>query len=61
MPSVIKLAAAPRRAESEQPPNLGQPGADRKVVLDFAVLLGAALTIGATAALGMVLAVLVLA
>ena len=61
MPSAVELATAPRRANSAQPMSLGDPGAERKVVRDFAVLLGAALTIGLTAAVGMVLAVLVLA
>jgi hypothetical protein len=61
MPSALELATAPRRTNSAQPLTLGDPGAERKVVRDFAVLLGAALTIGVTAAVGMVIAVLVLA
>ena len=58
MPSLIKLAYPPNRAAPAEPTNLGQPGVERKVVRDFAVLLGAALATGLTAGLGMVLAVL---
>jgi len=62
MPSAVRLSNTNHEPGSSQArTGLGEPGAERKVVRDFAVLLGAAVTIGVTVAAGMVLAVLILA
>ncbi len=61
MPSAVRLPTTTQEPSSKGGrAGLEQPGAERKVVRDFAVLLGAALTIGVTVGLGMVLAVLIL-
>ena len=61
MPSAVRLSTANQEpSASPVRAGLGEPGAKRKVARDFAVLLGAALTIGVTVAVGMVLAVLIL-
>ncbi|RPI39506.1 MAG: hypothetical protein EHM59_22160 [Betaproteobacteria bacterium] len=60
MPIALEATAKPLASEQRTSP-VGPPArASSKLVRDFAVLLGAALTIGLTAALGMMVAVLLI-
>ena len=64
MSTVAKLKPAAVPADPAREPSMAAPAArgnGSRVARDFAVLLGAALTIGVTAAAGMVLAVLLIA